>query len=579
MSNSNQYKLSKSYQDALIILTGIFWIAITYIIWGFYIEDHTGLPINIQSGLLTEGIIIENFYIYCQIFTSYIFAFLFKMNRSLPWVGGTFVWLMFLSYCIISASILFFLKNCRKDFNSPRSIFIVSSVVYVFLFLDSFVFFSGVRVSYIATSAILFGIIFLDRDTKSIRITFLNLILLTSFFFAFNIRPESGLGAVFFILSFILLSGLFKSKFIYSLILPAMIIVSSIIYLVIESEKIPFLKNTEPYLYYISDATFNPNFYTNASKTDSIKYLALEKYFFNDAEIITEQFIESMGSMKADLSFRKSNNFFHIFRVTADVLTPCINSNISHTILYLFSVFLFISTVGEKRRILFFTINQLIVVFILLMLAYFIKMENRIYLSIIIIAIFLNFTYILRIGSLYVYLKYKRKFRFYLGLSSILITIIFAVEFIPKSLKHRENGIDNERVLTKISKLCNDKILLLDVTSPIFTFSSPISLVQLPGVKKVLFYDNGQLAFLPKYKKYLDETCKCNSSKANEFFNFLISNKQNIVFISNDERLNFISGYVKIIHNIDLRYDKRGFIYGNKESLYRRNKISIYTIQ
>ncbi len=552
---------------------------IAWLIFGFFIEDHTGLPINIQSGLLTENLMIDNFYIFCQTFTSYFYSLLFRVNNQIAWVGIFFTTQLLASYVIFAtASVIELGKSPLKQ----ASIFHALSfalLAYILFFLPNFIFFSGVKVSYIATSFALFGIAYVSNlNIKRKSFLFLYLLLVLLFFFSFTIRYESGLGAILIAGSFCF----FISKNIYktflSFILPALIILITLIYIHKESDTIPFLKSSDSYIYYLSDATYQPNLFSNDSKVDSMKKLAVLSYFFFDEKKITPDFIESMAKEKASLILHNESGFNEILNITFDILLPCLERNCLLTIFYLISIVVTIFVCRKRTAKLGLTLYYFSIALIICLLAYFIKMEDRIYVSILTVATLFNaFMIINKLDKANFIIHPKSRLIIY-TIFLVLISLFF-YRFIRVASIHKENGSSNSVLINEIDRLAKGKVLLLDVTSPVFTYSSVLNLIKFDKVKRILFYDNGQLAFLPIYKKYLDSNCDCNSAEADQFYSFLKNNKEQVIIMSNEKRLNLISSYMSVVHDFNIKFYIIDTLHLNDGNIYKQNELKFYGIE
>lgn len=530
-----------------VTIIGLIDCLILYTFWGFYYEDHSGLATLFQAGIVTGGVPVDDFYIYCQTFTAKIFAFLSGNTDLLPWSDYFYFFFLFFAYVTITFLII------RQYFKTPpklKSVLLLSNFLFLIFFADSFVFFSWIRLSFIGTFLTLIVCLSIIEKTQS---AFLKLSIygfsIIIFCFCLAIRYETGIAACITAGLYSLCRGTRLSTLISAFALPAAILVFLAIFIFYKANEIQFLKQTEPALYYLSDAVNNPDLFSGKSPEDSIKSVAVLKYFINDEGVITPDFINSLAKEKS-LIFSKNivvvaQNLKMAWQITFPYLTK-------YAELVIINLLVFILLVKNKRGLAKtgVIVYNIFILIVLSATAYTIKMEARIFVSMLVTSGISNL--LLLSESNLILNKVNRIWTIIL----LILLFSFSIRFITRANTFQEVMEQNKALSIQINKKATGKFLYIDVNSHILLHGALFHPIDLKDIKQYILYDHGQLGFLPFFKKLSDEICQCNSSKANEFFDFLISEKNNLIIISNPERMDFISKYLELVHGQKIFFDR-----------------------
>lgn len=369
-----------------------------------------------------------------------------------------------------------------------------------------------------------------------------------SFFLAlygigFLIKLEPGLGSSYLVGIHLLL---FSKDFTHKLkwLLPFVIVAGFLSYEIVNSIRDePFLQETEYNMFYIGD-NFKADLNTEAglSKKDSIKVVGLKSFYMNDLHELTPSFIDSVASLKRQKISELHQNSISIKISTAlSLASETILKNSFYLPLLVYFLFLFIVLQKSFAGILFH-IGFWVAV---MLLAYFIKIEDRHYLPLCMIFTALN--------AITVFNDHYRK---ELVVKSFAVALM--VSFVILVYPMIQEGTNRRTSLSRISDagrelnyVTENKILLLDMHAIELYRVSPFRIQHFNKAKNLIFYDFGELAVLKEYNSHLDKICGCNSRVPTEFWKWVSDNANDIILISTRSRMNFFQDYMDIVHNYE----------------------------
>ncbi len=537
----------KKWVPTCIILVGFLGCALLYFCVGFYYEDHSGLASLFQSGIVTGGRPASDFYIYCQTFTSAFFSFLTLYVAKISWVDFAYIFLLFMAYCFSATMVLnvLFPQPIKK-----RIATIFSILFFVLFFADSFVFFSWVRLSYIGTFLLLLGCLWVTETNPESKLKWwLYFFTVLLFSLCLFIRYETGIAACVAVGVYLICRGGSMAIVSKALALPFVITALFIVYLYFKADEIPFLKQTEPALYYISDAVNNPNFFSSKPQIDSIKNLAVLNYFIIDEGIITVDFIQSMATQKTRLFSQNSTTIFENLKVAYHLTLPFITKYVELVLLHLVAfLFLLRKTKGSSRLGIF--VFNLFIAGIVVGMAYGIKMEDRIFISLLITGSICNLLFIEKISI------ENRKIGWVIRLAIAVLLLSFSTRFVARAVAFKKETLKIEHLAHTIDRRAKGKYLYLDVHSNWLLRGALFRSSVMPNVKQILFYDAGQLGLLPFFKTIADNTCQCKSAHVDQYFHFLQNEANNLILISTINRMGFIKGYLELVHHQKIVFEQ-----------------------
>lgn len=550
------------YGNKLVTITLVICLLLSigfYLFPGYYLEDHSALLINLQSGYLTGGIPYADFYVYCQTFIGPVYAFLHSLVQPVPWISLTHYFCLFVSSVIFCAGVLFVIKKALPAIGNGW-LAVLGAVFFILVMADNYVFFSMVRVSFIATAAAFIGLMWLVRQQLvGLKFLFLYGFFFVLFLIGFLTRFESGLGACLVIGVCSLLLGESIRRLLIIYLPAALFCIFTLVYLHYQTSENPFLNAIEPDVYLLSDAKYNPDFYSGKSPVDSMRYLAVLKYIINDEGTITPELIKTMIKEKMQIETAQPSFISHSVAVAVEIVMPvltlypqlfCFN-----LVLLLLAIAVYYTGFGSGRFLITYISYQFFFWAIIFALAYLVKMETRIYMPLIGIYAFGNVILLFK-ADINTYAKIHSR---HLALAAFVFISLggwFTVSLCVRGYQQAKITRLHNQVIDEIGRIGTGKMVLLDVDSRIFVHSTPFTLVQYPTVKNIFLYDAGQLAVLNGYKQFLDNACNCNSGRMADFYEFLFAHKEQVLFVSRQDRIDLLKSYLKIVHGANYEFIK-----------------------
>lgn len=373
---------------------------------------------------------------------------------------------------------------------------------------------------------------------------------LVLYYMGMCIRQEGGIGASLIVGGYLMLniSDLKKRLLV---IIPFAIICFFISYQAFHSlDKIPFLRQTEKALYYVSDGYQNSNYYTGLSTKDSMKAKAVEHFYINDESELTPDFINQL--------YQKKKATQRPLELTANIIIAwqIASKTILKNIQYLFlnGILLLLLLYARKlgRTILLFQLFFWVVVF---SLAFTVKLEDRHYIYMAQLYSFCNLLFIICVNSSLDLAFRKIMYRnlaFAIGML-LLFSLCKEAKAVPSA---RQTVHQLDQVESEINILARDKILLLDVDSKDIFHGAPLTLHKFNTASAIVYYDMAEMPILPEYNSYLNNFCGCNSRDTEQFYDKLEERKDQLLMVSTDYRITFMHSYMLIVHHKNIHFEK-----------------------
>jgi hypothetical protein len=113
---------------------------------------------------------------------------------------------------------------------------------------------------------------------------------------------------------------------------------------------------------------------------------------------------------------------------------------------------------------------------------------------------------------------------------------------------------DYQKNLATITKVATNKILVVNSSSCDYLFSSnkPFHPFDFSHFKKIYITDGYNIPFLPYYRRYLEKECRCDMYEFPSFWDYLRTKQDEVVVVSNIQRMSILREYLKVIHGYDL---------------------------
>lgn len=102
--------------------------------------------------------------------------------------------------------------------------------------------------------------------------------------------------------------------------------------------------------------------------------------------------------------------------------------------------------------------------------------------------------------------------------------------------------------------------------------SFPFDIPDFSSFKKIYLFDSDVLYLVENYNAYLRENCNCNAGNYADFMDFLVTKKEELVIISNEERTDLMTYYCSKVR-------KENYLFTPIDSVISNGEVSIaYTL-
>lgn len=314
-------------------------------------------------------------------------------------------------------------------------------------------------------------------------------------------------------------------------------------------------ENFRTYKYTILDFTQKNNDSLFLNHKDSVKLNALQHAFFIDTDSLLS--INTFHSLSINQHERFDfTTFFKtiIYKQNLERAYQNINKlftyNKPNYLLWLSLVvilWIFYLQAKEYARIKKMGLALGFLCIIIVAITIYIKMENRVFSPLLFILLF----YFIQFYDVTIFEK-KRKIIWIAILFVFISQLYFSLECYYK-FQHRKNLYQQSEIFIKNwNKTNSDKILVPDLFSWEIFFSK--SLTNTSETKKIKLFsvDEGYLSMMQNHLDYMQNLMNSNHFK--DYIQYLITNKENVYFLSSEQRIKLLKEYTKEIYEIDLNF-------------------------
>ncbi len=511
-------------------------------IWGFYESFMAMMVSSSVSGVF----ITENYHMGMSPMT-HVQAFLHYYLPSFSWTAL----LLFSAWVIIQALVIFLLlANKNLSSISFKKIFIVWAATMLLIFGVSFIEFSITGISMLLTSTSLLAIWKGYYQIKTPIIRWCGYLLLTFFvFWGYSMRIESGLGGTLIASVFVLIADRNLFRFLKLYWLPALAIILFFVRFYYVMNTHPFFRDVEPMVFYVTDSHNSPPVIATDSVDALIRKMSRASFLIDSATFNYDLFKkisdEKIAFEKEMFSARPKD----IYKQISYTAFPTMQRNMPLLTIYLFTLtgLLFLFFRLKNNFFLLKTMLFNVSIWIIISsLAYSLKMEQWHFLPIIQLAIVGNLLFMIE------HYEYFQKIKLILlfGLGALLLQNVW---FLKKEIGINKRMIRERAATTeKIFSKQNGKFIFFDTSSREVLDDFVFRFFQMR--ENVIFYDMAQVAYLPDYERFLNETCQCNAHSVKEFFEFMRAESENIIYYSTENRMALLEPFLNIVHKIDVEF-------------------------
>lgn len=502
--------------------------------WDFY----DSFVAHLCSGIATRNQ-LTHFFIYGFYAISKPIIWLQTNFKQVPWMG------LLITGCLLISNTLFTYLLLRR-FMQVASASLKYSLLALLPLLAATQIYGYYRPSMTGTGLLMTGCAFLlslELPFNGKRSWIFAIAIIAWCLLATCIRFETlGGGLIIALYGLCNLSPAYPGKDLVSLIkrclLPGLPALALVLLITSGLQNEPFLKQTEVDLYIAADGNSADREIAAVTPEDSIKEVAIKRFFLNDETVLTPAYIHQLAlttiSNKQKLAGHSDQFMQRLWRLASPTLLAHWPYAVLNTLLLLFALLL--SLKASMRMLVY----QLLFWLVIFSLAYLVKLEDRHYLYLVQL-----FTY----GNVLLFFKITQG-KNLLPLSAA--GYLFA-GFAVYNIHSHQPGVSQRLqhlhlAEQEINSLTAGKILLLDGESKDVFLGTPFTLRRFAPARDIVFYDMGQMPVITEYRQHLDTLCQCNSRNITEFYSYLLSHKNELCIISTEERVTFITTYLQLIH-------------------------------
>lgn len=518
----------------------------TYILFGFYYEEHEAIFDAFYSGKLSPGTPFYSWYYMGNIGLSYLYVQLYKLNSNIEWMS----WILY-SYMALSFSLILFLIHYLLKNKLPyQFILLVQLIVYVLIMADSVVHFNFTRVSYFLCTAALLVLIFRFKnatDIKSKPYIFISLNLL--FILGTFTRLETAMAVtalLFFLGTYYQRNILHTVRLFLFPVFTVALVLGGIIFDIHHTNS--FYKQVEPDVE--TQITVRGNYVPISqmkTEKDSLRYMAATEMIWGDPNVVTVSFLRSLLIHDSIffLDARQWDRVKNTLIELADKYWHLITVNILIAFLYFF----YLLRKERFKALLLWLIFVLSFCFLVAIQTYFVKINDRSFAPYLSILLLSNLILLLLvIDNVNVFGKWLFGF---ISAFALFFHCQYLLSNTQILKQERENYDTNIKLLYE--KVGNSIIALNSSSFRFFmVHNKPFHPFSFPPFYKIYINEAQVLSTVHTYHEYLEKECACDVSDLSNFYRFLEKSSTKVYFLSMDDRMTLTRKYLKGIHNYDL---------------------------
>ncbi len=487
----------------------------------FYDDSYDGLASNLSTGQFSDFSLFD-----------WHFLGLIWLKDPLKYIQNQLteidVFYSFYVFCVLIGSLYLFYTFEKLASTSNWAFKLILRVSFLIFIVDSLIFITHTRFATLFTGLALLNLGLYHYQNK-------NQAIIHWFFFivGFLVRPESGIGAIMFVIPGLFLVGISISKLLKTTLIPILCSLSFFIILFIYKKNTNRLEILiEPDIEYaMSTDKFIP-LGMGQKEIDSVRYVFARNAFFIDTSFVDDKYLRSIISTRTEFDFISiQNSFRHITHYY-----------FSYSIL-LFALLTILLIVWFSNQTQFFfklLLYNLGIFIVLVLLDYQVNIADRHFSALMVLTILVSFLFIKKTIT-----------NGYLTAVKIISVLVFLFPIIltwnyiyQNDLYVKTKTDENNRSLDQFE----DKIQGMNVfvtVSGFKLFDKPYSFFTSKRTRNHYYiYDLSTYSIVPRYADYLSRKCHCNATIPIEFFTWV--SKTNGIIIIDEKRAEILSAYFKV---------------------------------
>jgi len=445
------------------------------------------------------------------------------------------VFYTFYIFCtLLAAFYLFYTFGKITTINSTLKLIIYIS--FLLIIVDSLIFVTHTRFATLFAGLALFNLAYFSSQSR-VKIVVHCLI----FLFGFLVRPESGVGALLFVIPGLFFHGQPILRLLKVSILPLSCAI--LFFVTLESYKL-FTDRLEILIepdieYAMSTDKFLP-LKKNATKIDSVRYEFARNGFFIDTSFVDDKFLRTIISNTKTIDFKtyiKSVNHVILFYISYSI--------VSFALFFILLSHLFSYQLDLFCKVLAYNI---FIFLILTLLDYQVNIADRHFSPLILLTMLLSAMFYEKIETFK-----QMQFANALFVFLLFFPINYTWRYIRQNNKQVIYNVKNNVVsLNKFEEKTQGRNVIVTV-SGFKLFDKPYSFFKTNRTKNNYFiYDLSTYSIVPRYTSYLSSKCNCNAAVPLEFFKWL--DTTNGIILIDEKRAIILEKYIKFRYNKEITF-------------------------
>lgn len=547
----------------IVFLANIVAIAFCALVFGLRFEEMSDVFFNdMFKGNFCGNQPLHLFNNYPALFPfSYLFQALYSINNSFPWYGmvmtGLFIALL---YCY---------QYVVYTFSKYYKASLLNTFIYVFivtgLLIPDIVFVQYTKIAFHLFNAgiLLLACSIITRQKSKWPVIYSSVLILL----AISVRGMVVPVPLFYFILFFLLfyPAFFKSKKVWLvgsilvLCLAANLQLNTKAYNQADADYAK-IENLKELIFDYSVSKTN-SIYSN--KQDSIKLVAYSNFFISDEANFTNDFYLKITHRDSDDKLAMVLN-----DIAKDPSYIVVKAQVFWQKLFLlikayFFILLAYAIVAlytfvalfrnkEKKAAYKLLLYNTVVFLFLTLFGILVKIEGRLLIPLLTV----SFIYTLIIIQKYYGLAFsKTRFNIVILIGLILMLGLNTTQRLFTSLGWGKSETQKEKLYSVLNTNLKDRdIVVWDVFSSNIPYTSLYASGNLPAGKTNISIDCGYYFLTKNYKNYMLE--KTGASSFNGYANYIINNKDRVVIISTENKMDLMANYLKLVYNIELKPEK-----------------------
>ncbi|MCS6933620.1 MAG: hypothetical protein NZM35_00535 [Chitinophagales bacterium] len=484
-----------------------------------------------MSGQLSDGLVLKTYHL--GLFpASWMIGMLHYLVPTWPWTGI----IILLQWTVILASIACMLpidETIDKYNTTLRILLYVISWLILALgcLIIPFQEFSVTGVGVVSSAVGAWGIYLHITRTSGVKNICTILFFTLLCFGGYMWRWEAGLGGTILFAIYVFWFDDLKNV-LKGLLIPGIIAVILFIGILVQLRDHYFFKVIEPMIFYVTDARTPPPI-DSTSYRKMLAQSIIRASFISDTTIVNYNHVYELYVRKKMQEINQLKEPFKTIRQSLINMSGTVKkcSGISFAYLYVFAAGMMILAMsGRKSEVIRVVLFNLTVWLVIILTAYVMKMEPWHYTPILQTTLLFNLVNVI--------FPISNSGNIAIILVPAFLSVINFGNFYHMWKK------EQQEILTK--KVARSKFIrpsvpyvFIDVDTKDILDDRVFTPMKLPA--NIYFYDLGQLTHLTPFKNKLSKACNCNFYHADEFFRFVDSKSDSILYVSTAQRVQLIN--------------------------------------